>query len=97
MSGRKMSDHAVADLIRRKCILEVERDTALNALAGLLSHMELLDHGHDTRQTALICGVAVDDREFEAALRHAQLVLRDEADAATARVQLTDAEAKALQ
>ena len=97
MKGHKVSDHTVAELVRCKCILEVERDTLFDALARLLSHIDLADPGQGSRNTVLIRGVPIDDREFEAALRHAQLVLRDEADAAKARARRAGVEPKALQ
>ena len=97
MNGHKLSDHTVAELVRCKCILEIERDTLFDALARLLSHIDLADPGHGARSTVLIGEVAIDDREFEAALRHAQLVLQDEADAAKARARRAEAEPKALQ
>jgi len=92
-----MSDLAVAELLRCKCILEIERDTLFEALAKLLAHMDLVDPGHDARKTVLICGVAVEDRQLVAALRHAQLVLRDEADAAKSRARRAERQAKQLQ
>lgn len=95
MNGHKLSDHAVAELVRSKCILEVERDTLFDALARLLSHIDLADPGDGARNAVLIRGVPINDREFEAALRHAQLILRDEAEAATARARRAEAEAKA--
>jgi hypothetical protein len=97
MSGHKLSDHAVAELVRCKCILEVERDALFDALARLLSHIDLPDSRHGARNAVLIGKVAIDNQEFEAALRHAQFVLRDEADAGDARARRTEAEAKAMQ
>ena len=97
MSGHKLSEHAVAELVRCKCILEVERDTLFDALARLLGHIDLADPRQGARNAVLIGKVAIDDQEFEAALRHAQLVLRDEADAGEARSRRTEAEAKAMQ
>ncbi len=85
MNEGNKSDAAVAQLLRFKCILEVERNALFDALTGLLEHMRLADAGRGRQQTALVCGVAIDDRQLEAALRHAQLVLRDESAAAAAR------------
>jgi hypothetical protein len=92
-----MSDHAVAQLLRRKTILEIERDSLFDAMAKLLAHMYLVDAGPDGRQTVLVCGVAIDDRQLEVALRNAQLVLRDEGDAATVRARRANRQARALQ
>lgn len=97
MNKPPMSDHAVAELLRCKTILEIERDSLFDALAKLLPHMHLVDARPDGRQTVHVCGVAVDDRQLEAALRYAQLVLRDEADAATARARRAERQAKILQ
>ena len=97
MSGHKLSDHAVAELVRCKCILEVERDTLFDALARLLSHIDLPDSSLGARNAIRIGKVPIDDQEFEAALRHAQLVLRDEADAGEARARRTNAEPKSMQ
>ena len=86
MNQRNISDLAVAELLRCKDILEVERKALFDALTGLLSHMKPVGQGHGMYQTVLVCGMRFDDRQFEAALRHAQLVLQDESAAATARL-----------
>lgn len=93
MNGHKLLDHTVAELLRRNSILEVERETLFDALARLLSHIDLADPGHGAPNTIRIGGVSIDDREFEAALRHARLVLRDEADAAATAARPTESEA----
>jgi len=89
MNGHRLLDHT-AELLRRNSILEVERETLFDALARLLSHIDLADAGHGAPNTILIGGVSIDDREFEAALRHARLVLRDEADATATAARPTE-------
>jgi hypothetical protein len=89
MNGHRLLDHT-AELLRRNSILEVERETLFDALARLLSHIDLADPGPGAPNTILIGGVSIDDREFEAALRHARLVLRDEADATATAARLTE-------
>ena len=97
MNKWNKSDHALAQLVRFNCILEVERNALFDALTGLLNHMQLVDAGQARQQTAFVCRVPIEDRELEAALRHAQLVLRDESAAAAARAAHTPAQPSVLQ
>ena len=64
MNGHKLLDHTVAELLRRKTLTscQVERETLFDALARLLSHIDLADPGHGVRNTIRIGDVSIDDQ-----------------------------------
>ena len=85
MNDRSQSNPQVAHLARMNCTLEAERNALFDALAGLLQHMKLSVAGRAGLQAPLVCGVPIDDRCLEAAVKHALFVCDDESTAAAAR------------
>ena len=70
MNDRSQSNPQVAHLARMNCTLEAERNAHFDALAGLLQHMKLSVAGRAGLQAPLVCGVPIDDRCLEAAVKH---------------------------
>jgi hypothetical protein len=97
MNDRNKSNPQVAHLARMNCTLEAERNALFDALTGLLQHMKLSAAGRAGLQAPMVCGVPIDDRCLEAALKHARFVCDDESTAAAARAAHGRARAVAMQ
>lgn len=85
MNDRSQSNPQVAHLARMNCMLEAERNALFDALVGLLQHMKLSVAGRAGLQAPMVCGVPIDDRCLEAAVKHALFVCDDESTAAATR------------
>jgi hypothetical protein len=97
MNERNQSNPVIAHLARMNCTLEAERNALFDALTGLLQHMELSAAGRAGLQAPLVCGVPIDDRCLEAAVKHALFVCNDESTAAAARTARGQGLAAAMQ
>jgi hypothetical protein len=97
MNDRNQSNPQIAHLARMNCTLEVERNALFDALAGLLQHMKLSVAGRAGLQAPLVCGVPIDDRCLEAAVKHALFVCNDESAAAATRTARGQRPATAMQ